>query len=177
MVSLIDDVRGVVLKRGDLMRLCAKRSIDVDDVVQSVIVESLAKKKGVAFVEGETRRRYAANAAAWCIYDGARRAMRFVGLDETMPDPAPSPEDVAIQKQDREPIVAYVLASVAADPMLRGIRTGVSYAAAARDLGVAASTVTRRRDRLVEKIRTDQGIATQKRAPSFVYAGRGGYAR
>jgi hypothetical protein len=167
-MGLIEDVMGAMKSTG-LIGMCAERGLEPDDVCQQVIERSLRRKNGVAFVEGNTRTAYAVKAVKWILYSRDRHARRFpsVPVDEQIASSIPTPEDVAIEKQ-REPEVRAVLAYASADPMLRAFLAGSSYAASARELGHAPSTMTRRRRAFVEKAKKDLRI-TQKYAGSCVY--------
>lgn len=149
---------------------------DPDDIVQTAILRSLAKQKGVTHVEGEERRgAYAYVAVRTIAIDGARRANkrrgRLVEIDDAsvrseLPSPAPSPFDVLVMKRDAEEKARHLRWIVAASPYevvpelkqaLVRVAEGESYSAVAREMNVATSTLTRARDRIMDRIKERQG--------------------
>lgn len=166
-MTLIEDVKGAV-KRAGLTAFCRQKGIDVDDVCQDVIERSLRRKKGVAYVDGTQRERYALRAVRWMVFSQARAVARRGEMPAETESTIPNPEEIAIERE-RIPDVALVLSYASADPMLRALLGGATLRQAAVVGGrVSATTTMRRRNQFVEKAKKDLRI-TGKYAGSCVY--------
>lgn len=147
--------------RGKKLRtMCAARGLSIDDAIQDALLRSLESGRGVLHVDGETRARFAGRALKWSVIAQDRKIhgrkadapRAFAALPETMPDPSPSPEDLAIVAELRS-----ILAARGHLPVSQFL-DGQSWSAQARALGVAVSTLTRRRDRWVQVRRVQRDL-------------------
>jgi len=140
-----------------LKSLAHSKSIDPRDLASAIIAKQLTKTHGIAFVQGNDRKRYAFRLVGLAILNEARAARRRGGpleVPETIRDATPSPFDVLAAKREQQPrlrAVAIAVAPQRAD--FEALLAGSTYTDIAEKRGVSVSSVSRAMKKLARRVR------------------------
>ncbi len=151
MIEVLNELRRAVRSQRNRW-LCDSVGVSPDDVVSIVVERSLSSRRGVAYARGAELRRFASVAVRCALIDEARRRKTRGGPhvdvgDVVLEDRAPSPLDVAIERQAMRRVLDF--------PTLAAAINGSTCTEQATGRGVQVSTVTRATERAVRQIRDE----------------------
>lgn len=155
--DLIAEIRRVV-RAPKCRHVAAAACLETDDLASMVVVKVLEKHP--AFENEEHRRRWITRTARHTAIDELRKRARTTEMPagHEPEDHEPSPVDRLIDKHEAEVRARDLRWIIGWGPALEVIE-GSTWSAAAEKRGVAVSTLTRRRDRLLERIRKERAGA------------------